>query len=246
MYSFAIREAAMSESEREKYYEGIPVMMRHFPHLYFMQHQQQQQATAGRVTQGMAFLQTPEGMEMIQGLWSRLPSLQKQVEEMAISNWTEDQRNEFFDEMGKKEFLQKLQETGVDASARIRAFCELSDDDLMSVLTMQSVFLEDQKGQGPIAKAIHQAQMAMWQAAAQANKKGGDVETASKVAHEESSRSASGQIGSMLATLGSLNNFGRSMTARPSHGHEDGCPHCQGHSTESVDVATGKSDKMDR
>lgn len=39
----SVKEASMNEEERNKFYENIPPMMKHYPHIFVIQQQKQQQ-----------------------------------------------------------------------------------------------------------------------------------------------------------------------------------------------------------
>lgn len=215
--------------------------------MYFIAQQQramqmQQQQHMQRQAEVSNVFSSEESMQKVKGLLTKMSSSLQKVSSIGIDKWTAEQREAYFDKFNSHPVLDMMSKAGEDANERITKLFDLTEDDLDDILKMQMVMMEDMKAQGSIAKRIREAQAAMWSAAAQAKRDGVEV---SSIMQEVSSIQ---RIGGLMASLGSLTNYGRKMDFHDhNHGHSDGHV-CSMHPGSQIapDVSSGKVDRMER
>jgi type I site-specific restriction endonuclease len=204
-----------------------------------MQLQQQQQMQ--RQAEVNNVFSSEESMQKVKALLTRISASVEKSSSFGVDKWTAEERESYFERFNNHPVLETMSKAGEDANSRISKLFELSDADLDDIMRMQMVMVEDMKVQGTIAKRIREAQVAMWSAAAKAKRDGVEV---SAVLDEVSPIQ---RIGGLMASLGSLTNYGRQMEM-PSHGHGDDGHVCSMHPgrQQAPDVSSGKADRMER
>ena len=238
----------MTSTEKSIFYQEIPKMMQHFPHMYILNQQQEQMQRNHEQQQKASSMMSPEMNNFI----NRLETINKLVEQRNVNSWTSQERESFYDNFSSNPLLEKIDSlsivgTGMEAVSNLLSkFTDLNDEDMTDLLTIQAVVIEDMKVKGLLAQKFQKTQEIFLKAAKENN--------------ELEMGSSNNKIVRLLATLGQLTmaivNSGRGQTNMDhnhgshdhthghGHTHDEHCSH--GNVQKAPDVSTGKADKMVR
>lgn len=153
------REASFSEDEKKNFYQQIPPLMHHFPHMHvFQQRIAQQQMMMQMQNSGdrakeiealkqsgiLNLVSTPEGREKLMGLAERVQKTKTSSAEH-IKDWSEDQKIEFLQHFHERNIVNVLSNAGEDPLSKIAAFIEMPEDALEDAVKLQLVVGSDSK-----------------------------------------------------------------------------------------------------
>ncbi len=228
------REASFTEEEKQGFYQSIPPLMHHFPHMHvFQQRIAQQQMMMQMQNSGdrakeiealkqsgiLNLVSSPEGREKLVSLATRVQK-SKAANEEQIKSWSDDQKREFLENFHEQDFVDILANAGEDPLSRIAAFIEMPDNALEDAVKLQVVVASDSK----YIKQIREPESA------------------------PSNLKSASMLNIVFTTMSALSSTNmRMMTSGGGHHHQAGHA-CEVHSgrPNQPDVSMGKSDKMDR
>jgi len=252
---FAGTEAAFTEQQRKDFYDALPALMYHTPHVFIMQQrihmmqqqQKMQQSTgqSGRMDADtlkasglLGLLSSPDGRMKLQSLASRVQVAREKMEP-DVKDWSSEKRQQYYESFTEHPLLTALTSSS-DPLDRVKSLIDMSDGDIDELMTLLIVIAQEDKSGSLMSKLRSKAA----------------EEAAANVVGNNTVMSH------IVTTLGSLSSF----TARPSttaatsssssssssniHGHHQHTAACQ-HSAKSSgvpipDVASGKVASMER
>lgn len=257
----ALRESTMTLDQRKAYYAKIPTHLHNTPQIFeaFQQHQAQQQMMHQHQNHGhghehgshdspsldpaanthllrqqqqlMAMLSTPEGQEKMKALSERMNRFKAEAAEK-VMGWSEEQRNDFFDQCDKDKVVANMSSVP-GPTAAIDTFLSMSDEDLQNIVTLQAAVEADAASGGTLGSKLVQFQQ--------------EARSRAGLAPEEGGKSNVFSIGGLVGTLGSMagavgggHDHGHSHSHGHSHDHGSGA--CQGHPPARSTVTEGHSE----
>jgi hypothetical protein len=151
-------------------------------------------------------MMTEEGTkDRMQTLGTRISTCKGEVEER-VSQWSAAERQSFFDKFSESQVVDQLNSVGSDPVQRLELFLSMSDEDLESLLTLQTCVAIDGQQGGTMSARMGQ------QPGAPA--------------------SGGGFLGGLISGLGAMTGLGggaKSAASGHSHDHSHGHSHSHDH-----------------
>lgn len=230
------RESSFSEEEKKNFYDSIPPLMHHFPHMHVMQQRMMQQQTMMQQQQMMQsgdrakeiealkqsgilnLVSSPEGRQKLTGLVERIMSARNSSEEK-LKTWSEEEKHTFFGDFRQQELVSMVQATLQDSDplSKISVFLEMPDSALERAVQFQMLVSENDA-------------------------------FLKQVREPEQDEDVAKSLNIVYTTLSSLSSANMRMMGQSGGGHVHG-PGCQMHDggrPGQPDVSVGKSDQMAR
>eukprot|EP01038_Epipyxis_sp_PR26KG_P009488 gene9488-12781_t len=242
----SVSESAMSDIEREQFYDSIPPMMHSMPHIYLMQKQAEmmQQRMAGGMSPPssqtpvrandiealkssgiLSLMSSPEGRLKMQELAGRIQQCKGKVEN-DVGTWEKEKKKDYFNSFATEHPIITQLSSIADPLEKINTFINMSDADLESMMTVQEIISTD---------------ISIIQEVAAANS--GD-NTDEKSLHMKTIANTIKTLSNFKYSIPPPNHMHGEHNHDHSHGH--GGHECAIHSKQQADISTGNSNKMDR
>jgi hypothetical protein len=244
----AVEESQMNDVEKEAYYEKIPPFLHYTPQVWALQKRQQdhmmqqhrmremqerQQQEQQSLMQDL--MNDPERLKQVQNMKDRILECQPRIEEKTKS-MSVDEKKQFMREFVMSPLMKSVMTNNDDVASRLQNFMDMSDEDMNSIVTFQSLAKDDDGTLLPGLKGMRPGGMA------RSNGSGGIMGTLSGLMSNLGLGSGGG-----TSTGGHDHSHGHSHTHINTHDHVHG-PNCNhGRSGQaSSSVAKGETMSMDR